>query len=196
MLKRNIEAEIEVRKDEDGSHEFVISTAAVDRHGTIINSEGWDLSAFRSNPIMAYQHDTHSSDPDNIIGTWDVRIEDGKLVGKPNYEPAELNPKADKIRRKVEHGTLRAVSVGFIPKEYHWGNRSKGEDPDTLYLDKNELLEVSIVAVPSNPESLKRSTEELMQEMPKPEPTPEAEENTGPGNHHARLFLIKSKIQK
>ncbi len=193
MQVRNIEAEIEIRESADG-HEFVISTNAVDRHGTVINSEGWDLTKFRANPIMAYQHNTHSSDPDDIIGTWDVRIEGGKLIGKPNYEPAELNAKADKIRRKVEHGTIRAVSVGFIPQEYHWGTRKNGEDPDVLYLDKNELLEVSIVAVPSNPESLKRSAEELMNEIEKP--VDPVEDKPGLTNHKARLFLIKSKLNQ
>ncbi len=225
MQVRNIEAEIEIRESADG-HEFVISTNAVDRHGTVINSEGWDLTKFRSNPIMAYQHNTHSSDPDDIIGTWDVRIEGGKLIGKPNYEPAELNAKADKIRRKVEHGTIRAVSVGFIPQEYHWGTRKNGEDPDVLYLDKNELLEVSIVAVPSNPESLKRSADELKREVMSSvlakggvvkdfninscdlvvalddakrameSAMGNIEDKPGLTNHKARLFLIKSKLNQ
>jgi HK97 family phage prohead protease len=172
MEVRKIEADIQVRKAGDDV-EFVISTAAIDRHGTIINPEGWDLKSFRSNPIMAYQHNTHSTDPDDILGTWEIRVEDGQLVGKPVFEPSELNEKADKVRRKVEHGTLRAVSVGFIPRSWHWGDKKKGERSDVLYLDENELLEVSIVAVPSNPEALKRSADELRKEIPAPENEPE-----------------------
>jgi HK97 family phage prohead protease len=167
MEVRKIEADIQVRKAGDDV-EFVISTSAIDRHGTIINPEGWDLKSFRSNPIMAYQHNTHSTDPDDILGTWEIRVEDGQLVGKPVFEPSELNEKADKVRRKVEHGTLRAVSVGFIPRAWHWGDKKKGERSDVLYLDENELLEVSIVAVPSNPEALKRSVDELRKEIPAP----------------------------
>lgn len=167
MEVRRVEADIQVR-GEGTETEFVISTSKVDRHGTVISGTGWDLSNFRANPIMAFQHNTSSTDPDDIIGTWDIRVEGGQLIGKPIYEPEELNPKADKIRRKVEHGTLRAVSVGFIPREWHWGDEKKGESRDVLYLDKNELLEVSIVAVPSNPDALKRSFEDLKNDIPKP----------------------------
>lgn len=194
MQQRNIDLSAEVRKIGDDKHEFVASTDAVDRHGTILSPDGWMLDSFRANPIMAYQHNTHSTEPDDILGTWDVRVENGKLIVTANYDTE--NEKAMKIKRKVDNGILRAVSVGFIPHEYRWGQKSKGESEDVMYLERNELLEVSIVAVPSNPEALKRSCEELMQEIPKPEPTPEPVEDTGPGNHHARLFLIKSKIQK
>ena len=61
------------------------------------------------------------------------------------------------------------MSVGFIPREWHWGDTKKGEERDVLYLDKNELLEVSIVAVPSNPDALKRSYEDLRNDIPQPE---------------------------
>lgn len=150
--------------------EFVISTASVDRHGTIINPRGWELDNFRANPIMAFQHNTSSTDPDDILGTWDIRMEQDaqgrmQLVGKPNFEDADLNPKADKIRRKIEAGTLRAVSVGFMPIEYHWGDKRNGEQEEVLYLDRNALLEVSIVAVPSNPDALKRSIETIRFEL-------------------------------
>ena len=202
MQARNIQGELEVRQSEAGM-EFVISTASVDRHGTIINPRGWELDNFRANPIMAFQHNTSSTDPDDILGTWDIRMEQDaqgrmQLVGKPNFEDADLNPKADKIRRKIEAGTLRAVSVGFMPIEYHWGDKRNGEQEDVLYLDRNALLEVSIVAVPSNPDALKRSAEELMNELPKPQPEVEAVEDTkkGPGLAKARLIVNQNKANQ
>ena len=202
MQARNIPAELEVRNTDSGM-EFVISTAAVDRHGTVINPRGWDLEAFRANPIMAFQHNTSSTDPDDILGTWDIRSElgpDGRmqLVGKPNFEDADLNPKADKIRRKIEAGTLRAVSVGFMPLEYHWGDKRNGENEEVLYLDRNALLEVSIVAVPSNPEALKRSVEDIINEIPKPQPEQEAvvEKKKGLGIDKARLIVNKNKANQ
>lgn len=188
----NIGLECEVRKIGDDKHEFIASTGAVDRHGTVLDPNGWYLDSFRKNPVMAYQHDTHSSDPDAILGTWDVRIEDGKLIVVANYDTE--NEKAMKIKRKVDGGILKAVSVGFIPHEYRWGQKSKGENPDVMYLERNELLEVSIVAVPSNPEALKRSAEELMSKIEKP--VDPVEDKPGLGNHKARLFLIKSKLNQ
>ena len=121
-----------------------------------------------------------------------------QLVGKPNFEDADLNPKADKIRRKIEAGTLRAVSVGFMPLEYHWGDKRNGENEEVLYLDKNALLEVSIVAVPSNPEALKRSVEGIINEIPKPQPEQEAvvEKKKGLGVEKARLIVNQNKAKQ
>lgn len=159
----------QIRYKEDGDIEFVLSSDSVDRHGTVIKQDGWDLTAFLRNPVMAYQHDTRSTDPDDFIGTWDnIRVENGQLVGTPNFEPADLNPKAEKIRRKVEHGTIRSASVGFIPREAHWGKKDRGENPDVLYFDRMELLEVSLVGIPSNPDAVKRSIDELVAKYPKP----------------------------
>lgn len=191
-MKHNLPAEI--RSIEDGKIEFVMSTESVDRHGTVLRQSGWDLSAFQRNPVMAYQHDTRSTDPDDYLGTWeDVRVEEGRLVGRPNFEPAEVNPKADKIRRKVEHGTLRSVSVGFVPKEAHWGEKERGEDPDVLYFDRMELLEVSIVGIPSNPDAVRRSMDDLVAEFPKKEAPEQTEDKPGLTNQEARLIYYKLK---
>jgi HK97 family phage prohead protease len=182
--------EAQIRKREDNSIEFIMSTESVDRHGTVLRADGWNLDAFKRNPVMAYQHNTHSSDPDDFIGTWeDVRVENGKLVGVPNFEPEEINPKAEKIKRKVEHGTFRSVSVGFIPREAHWGDKKRNEDPEILYFDRMDLLEVSIVGIPSNPDAVKRSYEELVRDFPKPEQVEETEDK-GRSVLEARLSLL------
>jgi HK97 family phage prohead protease len=188
MEQRKISAEIEARGTGEDM-EFVISTASVDRHGTVLDPNGWNLDNFNRNPIMAYQHNTNSTDPDDIIGTWELRVEGGQLIGKPKFEPEEINPKAEKIRRKIEHGTIRAVSVGFIPQEYRWGQKSRGEDVDVLYLEKNELLEVSVVAVPSNPDALKRSVEDIKKEFPKP-----MEEKVNLDVERGRVFINRFKM--
>ena len=164
----NLQTQIRIK--EDGDIEFILSSDTVDRHGTVLRQDGWDLRSFMKNPVMAYQHDTRSTDPDDFIGTWtNIRVENGQLLGTPNFEPEDLNPKAEKIRRKVEHGTIRSASVGFIPIEAHWGKRDAGEDPDVLYFDRMELLEVSLVGIPSNPDAVKRSFESLVERFPKDE---------------------------
>lgn len=158
-----------IRAKEEDAHEFVISDDTLDRHGTVIPIEAWDLENYKKNPIVAYSHDTTGwSGPDSIIGRSEVRIEDGKLIGKVFYEPAELNPLADKIRKKVDFGTLSATSVGFHWKKGHWGDERKGEDPEIYYFDEVELLEFSIVNIPSNPNALKRTLIELLKENPNP----------------------------
>jgi len=117
-------------------------------------------------------HDTSNrADPDKIIGKGMARMEGGKLIGDVEFEPIELNTLADKVRRKVDFGSLKATSVGFIPKRAHWGDEERNEDPDVLYFDEVELIEFSIVNIPSNPKALKRSAmlDEFIQGVPKPE---------------------------
>lgn len=141
---------------------FTASTTKKDRHGTILNQEGWDLENFNRNPVIGYNHEVYGgSDPDDIIGTGRAWVEDGALMLEVDFEPAEINPKAEKIFRKVQHGTLKAVSVGFIPTgRGRQGDEKRGEDPTAYYFEGQELLEVSVVNIPSNPEAVKRSLDE------------------------------------
>lgn len=162
--------------EENRTADFVISSNAKDRHGTVVNMANWKLGNYQKNGIVGYQHDVYGgdmcnkADPDDVIGRGEVFFEDGerangedsKLIGRVHFEDAETNPKADKIWRKVKAGTLRATSVGFIPiangeseiGQYGYLN-DKGErvDADTFYFHGQELLEFSIVNIPSNPEA-------------------------------------------
>lgn len=141
--------------------EFVISSEAIDSYNTVFKIDGWDLSSYNRNPIVAYQHSTYSDDPDNIIGTSTIRFEDKKMIAVVTFEDAATNPKAEKIMNKVYNNTLRMASVGFNPLEYRYGDKANGEDPAVLYFTKIELREWSIVANGANPEALKRNQKNL-----------------------------------
>jgi HK97 family phage prohead protease len=133
---------------------FVISNETKDRHGTVIKLNGWELENYSKNPIVAYAHMVNSGNADNIIGVGDVFIEENKLMGRVKFEPAEINPLAEKIFQKVLFGSLNTTSVGFMPKKGHWGNKEQGEDEDTYYFDRSELYEFSVVDLPSNPDAI------------------------------------------
>ena len=159
----------EIRKIDEDSRtvEFVASDNSVDSYGTVIPVDKWDLTRFASNGIIGYMHDvygdswTKSADPDDVIGKGVAFVEDEKLIVRITFEPADLNEKADKIFRKLQFGSLRAVSVGFRPtKKGHMGDEERGEDPKVYYYAGQELLEVSVVNIPSNANALKRSIQE------------------------------------
>jgi len=158
----------QIRKVDEESRtvEFVASDNSVDSYGTILPVDKWDLKRYEKNGIVGYMHDvygeswTKSADPDDIIGKGEAFIEDEKLIVRITFEPKELNERADKIFRKVQFGTLNAVSVGFVPTaKGHKGNEERGENPDVYYYNGQELLEVSIVNIPSNANALRRSIE-------------------------------------
>ena len=159
----------EIRKIDEESRtvEFVASDNSVDSYGTVIPVDKWDLTRFQNNGIIGYMHDvygdswTKSADPDDVIGKGEAWVEDDKLIVRITFEPADLNPRADKIFRKLQFGSLHAVSVGFrATKKGHMGDEERGEDPKVYYYAGQELLEVSVVNIPSNANALKRSIEE------------------------------------
>lgn len=130
---------------------FIISNETLDRHGTVIKMDGWRLKNYSLNGIVAYGHITNSGIPDYIIGKGIAYIEKKNLIGEVELEPADINELAVKIDKKLEFGTLRTTSVGFLPYSWSWGIEKDGEDPNILYFRDQDLLEWSIVDIPSNP---------------------------------------------
>lgn len=172
--------------------QFVISDESVDRHRSVIKLDGWKLDNYRNNPIVAYQHDTFSSNPDSIVGKGEVFQDGGKLMARVTFEPEGDNPIADKLVKKIDFGSINATSVGFNPMEWSKGERSAGEDPDLVYFRSQDLLEFSIVHIPSNPnattdkdyESFVRMVMEEKQDIPK-------EENKGLDEYTSRLLRLR-----
>lgn len=165
----------EVRKDEQGSRKitFVASDGTRDSAGTVLNVDGWKLDRFNSNGIIGYQHKVYggwddTDNPDNVIGKGYAYVKDGHLLVDVEFEPAEINELAEKIYQKLLFGSLKAVSVGFMPVgKGQWGKDEEsldGKNP-TYYYAGQELLEVSVVNIPANPNALKKGLELQDSEM-------------------------------
>lgn len=129
------------------SVDVVASTDALDAHGTVIR-QNWQLDRYRAYPVVLFAHDQCEL-PIGLASN--IRIEDGSLRATLNFSSGDLNPKAEQVWQNVKAGVLRGVSIGFIPHSIRFETE---EDREFLALDDNELLEISIVPVPSNPETL------------------------------------------
>ena len=158
----------EIPKDVEESRTipFVISDDSKDRHRTILSVDGWDLEAYNRNGIVGYMHNVMGGgmcsepDPDYVIGKGIASIEERFLIGTTTFEPAEINKKAEKVFRKVLFGSLRSTSVGFselAPGEFGADEQGAGKADETYYFGRRELLEYSIVNIPSNRNAQKRS---------------------------------------
>jgi len=133
--------------------EFVLSDETVDRYGDKVMATGWVLANFRKNAIALFGHDSHFP-----IGTWkNVRVEGGKLLGKLEFAAEGTSARIDELRRLVEQGVLRAVSVGFRPLE------DEPMDEKNPYAGRRytrqELVECSVVSVPANPAALAKAAQ-------------------------------------
>ncbi len=135
--------EAALEKSADGTITAVASTNTVDRHGEVVDNNGWDLKAFKKNPILLWAHD-HSQLP---IGTskrtW---IEGAGKKAQLMIQPVihEVTDQAKAIKQLIDDGVLKTLSVGFRPLE----------SPDGVTFTKNELLEVSVVNVPANADAM------------------------------------------
>jgi hypothetical protein len=98
--------------------------------------------------------------PDDVLGPGRAFLEGDKLIGAVTFETKDINPLAEKIFRKVLNGTLRATSVGFLEigeGKYGDGDQRQGGKNETYYFSGQELLEFSIVNIPSNAKAVGRS---------------------------------------
>lgn len=125
--------------------EFIGSDGSVDRYNEVIDQAGWDLTAFKANPVIPDCHDYSSIA--KILGRADsVEVKDGQLVNCVRF--CLDNPMGNLAYKMARGGFIKSQSVGFIPLE--WVNGSGSDQPDRTY-KKCELLEISLVVVPANP---------------------------------------------
>ena len=128
--------------------EFVLSDETPDRMGDIITASGWVFENFNKNPIALFNHRA-----DFPIGRWEnLRIEGTSLRGRMIMAPAGTSSRIDEIRKLIDAGILRAVSVGFVDIESE--PLSKKDPWSGRKFTKQELIETSLVSVPANPNAL------------------------------------------
>jgi HK97 family phage prohead protease len=140
--------------------DFVCSTGTEDSHGTIIEQK-WRLERYLKNPTVLYAHNRLGGDGMPIGKASMVRVDGDALCARVTLLSSRANPLTDQILAQWGEGSLRAISVGFYPNEYRWEKR---ENREVLVLSDNELRELSIVPVGSNPDCLARIHERALTE--------------------------------
>jgi len=136
---------------------FIFNDQRVDNsYGFSIRTAGIDITRFEKNPVML---DGHWNETTNTIGRWkDLQRDENTLSGVPEFDPED--EKAQVIAGKVERGFIRACSMGIL-----FSREDMKLIGDKIVLEKCELMEVSIVAVPSNGNAIRlyaKETGELL----------------------------------
>ena len=133
--------------EEERSLVVTLSTGDRDRHGDVLDPEGAQLANFRRNPVVLFAHRHDLPAVGKVL--W-VRALPGRLVAKVVFAKTSLG---EELHSLYVRGYMKAWSVGFVPHEWE---RMQGDKPG-VRVSRWELLEVSAVPVPANPEALSKA---------------------------------------
>jgi HK97 family phage prohead protease len=128
----------------DKKQTFVLNDETkVNTYGFRLLNSGGNLERFKSNPVMLYAHNNYGFP----VGKWEnLRIDGSKLLADAVFDMED--EEAKKIAGKVERGFLSGVSAGIRI------NRMEESDKESIATEW-ELMEASIVSIPSNANAVK-----------------------------------------
>jgi phage head maturation protease len=148
-------------------YQAIASTDALDRDRDVMLAEGCVIEDFMKNPVMLYIHNYRQVPVAKVLK---IDVNPGEVAFDFTFAETDI---AKEMRYMYDNGFMNAFSVGFYPK-----TRLPVEDdtPDKFDVDANgsqvtvdltkyserprqiictwELLEISPVPVPANPEAL------------------------------------------
>lgn len=145
---------------EAGTMRFVMSAEVEDRDRDIVVQAGLDTTEFEKNPVAPWGHKSG----DMPVGIWtDVTK---VITGRPKRTEGTLKltagePQADRLAIHLAAGSVRACSIGFMPKDIE--RREVPEDKKDSYyypgymIHSAELYECSPCSIPANPAALAKA---------------------------------------
>lgn len=132
--------------------QMIGSTEDNDRVGDKMILAGGDFKNFLLNPVILANHCYGYDEKSSVIGkALDINIVGSKLIFKIQFADTQ---NGNEWFYLYANKFMNASSIGFIPKEYT-PNDKGGEDFTSW-----ELLELSMVAVPCNPNAVQRAFKE------------------------------------
>ena len=148
-LRRQIHPSIEPVEGTAPLIDFIASDETLDRYDEIIVASGWKLENYRKNPIVQNAH--QYGDILFTIGKAVLtEVRHGRLYQRVEFA-TNVNPMARIAYGLYKGRFLNAVSVGFLPIRWETGGPTSGFQRKFI---EQELLEVSAVAIPANPNAL------------------------------------------
>lgn len=136
------------------SVEVVASTDTVDCYGEVLVQD-WDLTRYLKNPVVLYGHNRWGYP---IGHAENVRVEKNKLLARLCFVDEKANPEGERVWQGFLQKSLRAVSVGFRAKK---GVSQEIDGRHIYVLSGNELIEISVVPIPANPDAVAESAKSM-----------------------------------
>lgn len=149
VLGSDFEVKLMEMDEEDMSFLAVGSSEKEDRDKDILRVSGWDLKNFKKNPVLPWGHNYYEP-PVGKASMIKIEEDKKRLVFRPKFD--RNDDFAVKIFNKYKGGFLTSFSVGFLPTEWKFRDEDDRWYGGIEYL-KQELLEISPVTVPANPDA-------------------------------------------
>lgn len=162
-----------------------ISNEKLNSFGFRVLTSGIDISQFERNPVLLLMHVRGM-----VIGyVKDIRKEGVDLTGELEFD--EASPESVRVKKQFEFGSLKMVSAGLDIIEL-------SEDPSVLIegqirptITRCKLVEVSVVDIGSNDDSLVLYQDGNLIKLGKGEDCPIPLINNKPSNQSTQMDLTK-----
>ena len=135
--------------ESDSALRVTMATRSKDRHGDILEPSGADASAFLKNPVVLWAHQYDQLPIGRVARVFADQI---ALAAEIVFDS---RPFAQEVLRLYREGFLSGWSVGFLPKQWQVIEDAGGKF-DGYHITEWELIELSAVPIPANPEALTR----------------------------------------
>lgn len=126
--------------------EVTISTPSRDRQGDVVEPRGLDFKNFLKNPVVLWAHDSSRPPVGKVLA---VEVNGEGVRAKVEFAETEF---ASEVFELYAGGFLHAWSIGFIP--LRWERLSDEDGSAGFHIHEAEVVELSAVPVPANPEAL------------------------------------------
>jgi hypothetical protein len=136
------------------------STPELGRDGIIVDSEGIDLTFYRLNPVVLFNHDADRA----IARAVSIGITGTDLEAVVQFPPAGEIADSDEVYAKIRAGIINAASCGLDPLEVT--PLDPGKPGGGKRIARSELAEFSFVAIPAVRSAL---ITERASDMPNPQ---------------------------
>lgn len=137
-----------VEKVEKNEIVAIASSDVEDRQGERVDVGGWELDNFIKAPRLLWGHDHQKLPVGKVTDVWIEKSATPRLMFKAQFQTVTEFGKA--VKKLFEQGFLNTFSVGFKPIDSEHDEDVKSG----IKFTKQELLEISVVNVPANPEAL------------------------------------------
>jgi phage head maturation protease len=175
FVEMSVKGVLDDKKHTDGRKIYrgVATTPALDRYGEVVLPKGAVLTNFLANPVLLEIHDYQKSSIGQVVN---IEVREAEMIFDFVFS---TDQRGSELEKKYADGDMRAFSIGFRPKGMidlwsPWDDEpdvtevkvalpdgteqiidvSKYEQVPYRIYNKWDLLEISPVAVPANPEAL------------------------------------------